>query len=72
MRVLIVDDEAPARAKVRRYLQEHDDVEIAAAIIDTLGGRVLWFGVVGGGTGDQADPALAASAAQALARTLFP
>jgi hypothetical protein len=47
-------------------------VEIAAAIIDTLGGRVLWFGVVGGGTGDQADPALAASAAQALARTLFP
>jgi len=28
MRVLIVDDEAPARAKVRRYLEEHDDVEI--------------------------------------------
>jgi len=47
-------------------------VEIAAAIIDTMGGRVLWFGVVGGETGDQADPALVASAAQALARTLFP
>ena len=28
MRVLIVDDEAPARAKVRRYLGEHADVEI--------------------------------------------
>jgi two-component system, LytTR family, response regulator len=28
MRVLIVDDEAPARAKVRRYLADHDDVEI--------------------------------------------
>ena len=29
MRVLIVDDEAPARAKMRRYLEEHDDIEIA-------------------------------------------
>jgi two-component system LytT family response regulator len=28
MRVLIVDDEAPARAKIRRYLDEHPDVEI--------------------------------------------
>src|SRR5688572_32799137 len=28
MRVLIVDDEAPARAKVRRYLAEYDDVAI--------------------------------------------
>src|SRR5918995_3501213 len=28
MRVLIVDDEAPARAKVRRYLADHDDVEV--------------------------------------------
>ena len=28
MRVLIVDDEAPARAKVRRYLGEYDTVEI--------------------------------------------
>jgi two-component system LytT family response regulator len=28
MRVLIVDDEAPARAKMRRYLGEHADVEI--------------------------------------------
>ena len=29
MRVLIVDDEAPARQKMRRYLGEHADVEIA-------------------------------------------
>ena len=29
MRVLIVDDEAPARAKMRRYLEEHGDIEIA-------------------------------------------
>ncbi len=28
MRVLIVDDEAPARAKMRRYLGEYPDVEI--------------------------------------------
>jgi two-component system, LytTR family, response regulator len=28
MRVLIVDDEAPARAKVRRYLEETADVEV--------------------------------------------
>ena len=28
MRILIVDDEAPARAKVRRYLAEYPDVEI--------------------------------------------
>ena len=28
MRILIVDDEAPARAKMRRYLDEHADVEI--------------------------------------------
>jgi two-component system LytT family response regulator len=29
VRVLIVDDEAPARQKMRRYLGEHPDVEIA-------------------------------------------
>src|SRR6185436_12350640 len=28
MRVLVIDDEAPARAKVRRYLGEYPDVEI--------------------------------------------
>jgi len=29
MRVLIVDDEAPARAKMRRYLADETDIEIA-------------------------------------------
>ena len=32
MRVLIVDDEAPARAKVRRYLDEYADVEIVGEV----------------------------------------
>ncbi|HEX7117579.1 MAG TPA: hypothetical protein VF212_02245 [Longimicrobiales bacterium] len=47
-------------------------VEIAAAIIDTLGGRVLWYGIVAGEPGDAGSPAVVASAAQTLARTLFP
>jgi hypothetical protein len=47
-------------------------VEIAAALIDTMGGGVLWFGVVAGERGGPDDPAVAASAARALARTLFP
>lgn len=34
MRVLIVDDEAPARAKMRRYLAEHPDVEIVGEADD--------------------------------------
>ena len=45
---------------------------LAAALIDTVGGRVLWFGVVAGAPGPPDDPAHAARAAQALARTLFP
>jgi len=47
-------------------------LELAAALIDTVGGRVLWFGVVAGAPGPPDDPAHAARAAQALARTLFP
>lgn len=34
MRVLIVDDEAPARAKLRRWLSEEKDVEIAGEAED--------------------------------------
>ena len=34
MRVLIVDDEAPARAKMRRYLDEYDDIEIVGEAED--------------------------------------
>lgn len=47
-------------------------VEVAAALIDTIGGRVLWFGVVGGEPGDAGSAAVVASAAHALARALFP
>jgi hypothetical protein len=42
-------------------------VEIRAALIDTLGGRVLWFGVVAGAAGAEGSRGTAASAAEALA-----
>src|SRR5690625_3425559 len=51
---------------------EDGRVEIAAAVIETVGGRVHWFGVIAGESGPEDAPATAASAAQALARTLFP
>lgn len=47
-------------------------IEVAAAIIDTVDGDVLWFGVVGGEPGDEGSTAVVASAARALALTLFP
>lgn len=55
-------EETPARGRV----------EIAVAIIDTLGGRVLWYGVVAGEAGTAPDRQRVASAARALARTLAP
>ena len=36
MRVLIVDDEAPARDKLRRWLSNHDDIEIVGESMDGL------------------------------------
>jgi two-component system LytT family response regulator len=36
MRVLIVDDEAPARAKLRRWLAPHADIDIAGEAADGL------------------------------------
>lgn len=42
-------------------------VHIAAALIDTVGGRVLWYGVAASSPGDRNDPGVAASAARALA-----
>jgi hypothetical protein len=45
-------------------------IEIAAALIDTLGGRVLWYGIVAGESGTPGDAALAATAAEALARAI--
>lgn len=47
-------------------------LEVAAALIDTMGGDVLWFGVVRGETGDVQDAAVPATAARALARALIP
>lgn len=47
-------------------------VELAVALIDTMGGGVLWYGVVAGERGEPDDPAVVASAARALAFTLFP
>ena len=45
-------------------------VEIAAAVVDTMGGRVLWYGIVAGETGPAPDSRVLASAARALARHL--
>jgi len=36
MRVLVVDDEAPARDKLRRWLGQHTDIEIAGEAADGL------------------------------------
>ncbi len=47
-------------------------VEIAAAVIDTIGGRVLWYGIVAGEMGPAPDAPRVASAARALARALSP
>jgi hypothetical protein len=41
-------------------------IHVAAALIDTLGGRVLWYGVAAGDAGQPDDPSAVASAARAL------
>jgi hypothetical protein len=46
-------------------------VQINAALIDTVGGRVLWFGAVAGEPGAEDSPGITASAAQALARAVI-
>jgi hypothetical protein len=43
-------------------------VELRVALIDTRGGRVLWFGALAGQTGPAGSPATVATAAQAVAR----
>ena len=45
-------------------------VELRVALIDTRGGRVLWFGALAGQPGLPENPATVATAAQALARTV--
>ena len=47
-------------------------VEVVAALVDVRSGRVPWFGVVQGAPGDGNSPGALASAADALARLLFP
>jgi hypothetical protein len=47
-------------------------IEIAVALIDTVGGDVLWFAVVGGDASPAGDPVAVASAARALARAVAP
>ncbi len=43
-------------------------VEMNVALIDTMGGRVLWFGAIAGERGPPGAPDVTASAARALAR----
>lgn len=43
-------------------------IHLAAALVDTFGGDVLWYGVVAGTAGRREDDAVIASTAQALAR----
>jgi hypothetical protein len=45
-------------------------VEMNVALIDTQGGRVLWFGAVAGEDGRAGSPETAATAARALARVI--
>jgi hypothetical protein len=47
-------------------------VEVAVALIDTFGGRVLWYGVMAGEPGAADSRDVAASAARAVARALLP
>jgi hypothetical protein len=47
-------------------------VEIEVALIDTLGGRVLWYAAVAGDPGDPDSPSVVATAARALARAIAP
>lgn len=52
--------------------QTQGRIEVAAALVDTMGGDVLWFGVVAGERGPEDDRVTAATAARALARALIP
>ncbi|HET9984321.1 MAG TPA: hypothetical protein VFQ38_12065 [Longimicrobiales bacterium] len=52
--------------------QTQGRVEVAAALVDTMGGDVVWFGVLAGERGPEDDRATAATAARALARAVVP
>jgi hypothetical protein len=46
--------------------------EVRAALVHVRSGRVLWYGVAAGATGSPDDPAVLASAMDALARMMLP
>lgn len=50
----------------------HGRIEIAAAIVDTIGGRILWRGLVAGERGPVGDEVVLGTAVQALARMVAP
>lgn len=50
----------------------HGRIEVAAAIIDTIGGRILWRGLVAGERGPSDDEVVLATAVQALVRMVAP
>lgn len=58
----------PVAAEFRPTTGNNGRIEIAAALIDTERGTVLWFGAVSGDEGPTGDPVIATSAAQAFAR----
>mgnify|MGYP000262405677 CR=1 FL=1 len=51
---------------------EQGRVEVAAVIIDTVGGRVLWHGIVAGERGAAGDEVVIGTAAQAVAAMVAP
>ena len=58
----------PVAAEFRPSADNRGRIDIAAALIDTERGTVLWFGVVSGDEGTAGDAAVTTSAAQAFAR----
>lgn len=47
-------------------------IEVTAALIQTFGGEVVWYGVVAGEPGAADSPAVVATAARALAKAVVP
>lgn len=62
----------PQTAQAAQAAQPTGRVEAAVALIDTFGGRVLWYGIMAGESGAQATTEVVASAAREIARTLLP
>jgi len=58
----------PVEARGRAEADGTETVEIAAALLDTRTGRVVWFGIVAGSPGAVGSLPASSSAAEALAR----